>query len=110
MSLRLSVKWDLSIQATVLLRCFNRTLLPGLHFNENSSRSTATTQDGMKRFAVRFPKYKRGGHVVKQIMTDPTYSKFNSKVDTTKNDFSPAVTVMPDHVTTMLIINILGIV
>ncbi|XP_061888690.1 uncharacterized protein LOC133639415 [Entelurus aequoreus] len=50
-----------------------RNLLAGLHWNENSSRPIATTQAGAERYAVRYPKYKAGGHVVKKIATEPTY-------------------------------------
>ncbi|XP_061891520.1 uncharacterized protein LOC133641655 isoform X2 [Entelurus aequoreus] len=49
-----------------------RNLLAGLHWNENSSRPIATTQAGAERYAVRYPKYKAGGHVVKKIATEPT--------------------------------------
>ena len=59
-----------------------RTLLAGLHFNENANRSTAKTKEGVERYKVRFPKYKRGGHVLKKIMTATTYSK--SKQGTSK--------------------------
>ncbi|XP_061891027.1 uncharacterized protein LOC133641150 [Entelurus aequoreus] len=50
-----------------------KNLLAGLHWNENSSRPIATTQAGAERYAVRYPKYKAGGHVVKKIATEPTY-------------------------------------
>ncbi|KAK5876308.1 hypothetical protein CesoFtcFv8_025675 [Champsocephalus esox] len=35
-----------------------RTLLAGLHYNENASRHTATTKAGEQRFKIRYPKYK----------------------------------------------------
>lgn len=47
-----------------------------MHFNENSDRSIATTQEGVERHCVKYPKYKKGGHVVKRIMEDPTHSEF----------------------------------
>lgn len=46
-----------------------------MHFNENADRPIATTQDGTERYSVKYPKYKKGGHVVKKIMADPTYSE-----------------------------------
>ena len=56
---------------------YNRTVLAGLHFNENAGRPAATTKrGGLQRYAVRFPKYKSGGHVVKKIIQAATYSKF----------------------------------
>ena len=55
---------------------YNRTFLAGLHYNENAARPAATTKEGQQRYAVRFPKYKSGGHVVKKILQAATYSKF----------------------------------
>ena len=46
-----------------------------MHYNENSEREQVTTVDGVQRFSVLFPKYKRGGHIVRRLMTDPTFSK-----------------------------------
>ncbi|KAK5893742.1 hypothetical protein CgunFtcFv8_006584 [Champsocephalus gunnari] len=51
-----------------------RTLLAGLHYNENASRHTATTKAGEQRFKIRYPKYKAGGHVVKKILVEATFS------------------------------------
>ncbi|KAF3833246.1 hypothetical protein F7725_026911 [Dissostichus mawsoni] len=50
-----------------------RTLLAGLHYNENASRHTATTKAGEQRFKIRYPKYK-AGHVVKKILVEATFS------------------------------------
>ena len=50
--------------------------MAGLHFNENANRSVSATKDGVERYKVCFPKYKRGDHAVKTIMQAPTYSKF----------------------------------
>ena len=46
-----------------------------MHYNESSEREQVTTADGVQRFSVLFPKYKRGGHIVRRLMTDPTFSK-----------------------------------
>lgn len=54
---------------------YPRLQLAALHFNENSNREQATTQEGEQRYCIRFPKFKRGGHTVRKILTDPTYSK-----------------------------------
>ena len=48
-----------------------------LHFNENSNRIQAQTQDGVKRHSIVFPKFKKGEHTVKKIMTKATHSKCN---------------------------------
>ncbi|PIK35763.1 hypothetical protein BSL78_27407 [Apostichopus japonicus] len=51
----------------------SRLQLAALHFNENSSRSQATTNEGKERFAMRFPKFKKGQATVSKVLTDATY-------------------------------------
>ena len=46
-----------------------------LHFNENSDRAQATTKQGEDRYDVVFPKYKKGGYIVRKVTVDPTYCK-----------------------------------
>ena len=46
-----------------------------LHFNENSGRAQATTKQGEERYDVVFPKYKKGGYIVRKVTVDPTYRK-----------------------------------
>lgn len=53
-----------------------RLQLAALHFNENSSRSQATTNEGKERFAMRFPKFKKGQATVSKVLTDATYGKY----------------------------------
>lgn len=55
-----------------------RVQLAALHFNENSNRAQATTQQGEERYDVVFPKYKKGGYVVRKITVDPTYCKYST--------------------------------
>ena len=35
----------------------------------------AVTEGGEKRYEVIFPKFKKGGHTVRKVTVDPTYSK-----------------------------------
>lgn len=53
----------------------NRLELAILHFNENANRQQAITKDGDNRYDIVFPKYKKGGYVVRKVTTDPTFSK-----------------------------------
>ena len=46
-----------------------------LHFNENSNRAHATTKQGEARYDITFPKYKKGGYVVRKVTEDATYGK-----------------------------------
>ena len=50
--------------------------LAALHFNENSARDQACTAEGEKRFDLVFPKYKKGGYIVRKVTVDPTYGKY----------------------------------
>ena len=53
-----------------------RLQLAALHFNENSSREQAITKEDEERYDLVFPKYKKGGYIVKRVTVNPTYSKF----------------------------------
>lgn len=50
-----------------------RQQLAALHFNENAARKQATTSTGESRYDIVFPKYKKGGYVVKKVIEDPTF-------------------------------------
>ena len=52
-----------------------RVQLAALHFNENSGRAQATTKQGEEQYDVGFPKYKKGGYIVRKVTVDPTYRK-----------------------------------
>lgn len=51
----------------------NRLHLAALHYNENSKRKTATTKEGVERYAVHYPKYKKGGYSVRHLVDNRTY-------------------------------------
>ena len=57
-----------------MLKC--RLYLAALHYNENRNREQAQTNAGMDRFSLLYPKYKKGGHVVRKVLVGCTYSKF----------------------------------
>jgi len=46
-----------------------------LHFNENTQRDQAVTQDGKARYRLTAPKYKKGECIVRKINVDYTYGK-----------------------------------
>ena len=54
---------------------FTRIQLAALHFNENAHRDQAITKAGELRYDIVFPKFKKGGYVVKKVTKDPTYGK-----------------------------------
>ena len=57
-----------------------RLQLAALHFNENTNRKQAVTKQGTRRYDVVFPKYKKGGYVVKKVLVNATYGKTYSYV------------------------------
>ena len=54
---------------------FCRLELASLHFNENSNRDQAVTKQGKEQFDIVFPKYKKGGYIVRKVTVDQTYGK-----------------------------------
>ena len=67
------------------LHCFHCTVisfplifrlkLAALHFNENANGPQAVTKEGDECYNIVFPKYKKGGYIVKKVLVKPTYSK-----------------------------------
>jgi solute carrier family 8 (sodium/calcium exchanger) len=55
--------------------CYCRLWLAALHFNENTQRDQAVTQDGKARYRLTVPKYKKGEFIVRKINVDCTYCK-----------------------------------
>lgn len=52
-----------------------RLLLAALHFNSNGSREVAQTSDGELCYAFRFPRFRKGGWVVRPVKEMPSYGK-----------------------------------
>lgn len=50
--------------------------MAALHFNENANRKQAQTKGGEDRYDIIFPKYKKGGYVVRRVVQNPTYGRF----------------------------------
>ena len=51
----------------------NRLQLAALYFNENSNCKQLVTRDGQEQYDIVFPKYKKGGYVVRKVLETPTY-------------------------------------
>ena len=51
----------------------SRLRLTSLHFNENSKRQQYQNQQGESQYTITFPKYKKGGYIVRKLMEDCTY-------------------------------------
>ena len=46
-----------------------------IHYNENGGRKQAETKKGEKRYAILYPKFKKGGHIVRKLKEDCSYGK-----------------------------------
>uniref|UniRef100_A0A671TX43 Uncharacterized protein n=1 Tax=Sparus aurata TaxID=8175 RepID=A0A671TX43_SPAAU len=55
------------------LGMYSRLLLAALHFNSNGSREVAQTSDGEVYYAVRYPRLRKGGWVVRPVKEKPSY-------------------------------------
>lgn len=49
--------------------------LAALHFNENTNREQAVTKKGEECYEIVFPKYKKGGYIVKKVTKSPTFGE-----------------------------------
>lgn len=58
-----------------LTHWFLRLMIAALHFNENSSRPSATTKEGDLQYKISFPKFKHGDYSVRKKSVDPAYGK-----------------------------------
>ena len=52
-----------------------RLITAALHFNENAGREQAVNREGNLEYKIVFPKYKKGGFIVRKITTDCTYGR-----------------------------------
>ena len=51
-----------------------RVKIAALHYNENAGRAQHKNQDGKLAFKIRYPKYKKGGYIVRKVLEDRTYN------------------------------------
>lgn len=52
----------------------SRMMLAAMHYNENSERLQAVDKHGKPKFALKFPKFKKGGYCVQPVKTVQTYN------------------------------------
>ena len=57
---------------TVIFRLF----LAALHYNHNNVKTQATTKKGESQYSILFPKYKKGGFIVRKVMQKSSYGEF----------------------------------
>ncbi|XP_069110215.1 uncharacterized protein, partial [Argopecten irradians] len=50
-----------------------RLLLAAMHFNENSGREQSLTKEGIPKYNIVYPKYKKGEHTIRQMKIDQSF-------------------------------------
>ena len=78
-----------------LVVIIHRLQLAALHYNENSGRQQAKTKAGDNRYAIQYPKYKKGGYIVRNLLVESTYSKLHTVKQTWLNK---SIQCFPDYV------------
>lgn len=51
-----------------------RTKVAALHYNENAGREQQVSSTGKPAFQIRFPKYKKGGYIVRKVLQSKSYN------------------------------------
>ncbi|KAI4805509.1 hypothetical protein KUCAC02_010119 [Chaenocephalus aceratus] len=69
-----AIKLERVTLRTALVKDVQKLLMAALHFKHNSSREVARTSDGEVRYAVRYPRFCKGGWVVRPIKEKPSYA------------------------------------
>ncbi|XP_048054275.1 uncharacterized protein LOC125273057 [Megalobrama amblycephala] len=70
------------------LGMYSRLLLAALHFNHNGSREVTRTSDGEVCYAVRYPRFLKGGYVVRPIKEKPSYAYASALMDSLRVEYS----------------------
>ena len=52
---------------------FSRLILAALHYNHNNNKHQAKTKEGKDQYSISFPKYKKGGFIVREVMEKSNY-------------------------------------
>jgi solute carrier family 8 (sodium/calcium exchanger) len=58
-----------------------RMILAAMHYNENSDRPQAVNKQKEPKFALKFPKFRKGGYCVQPIKTSATYEYVSKLMD-----------------------------
>ena len=50
-----------------------RVKLAAIHYNENTGRQQMHTHSGEPVFQIKYPKYKKGGYIVRKVLKNQTF-------------------------------------
>lgn len=87
----------------------NRLQLAALHYNCNKDRKQAISKYGTERYSIQYPKYKKGGYIVRQIKSKKKYGKYLILLYYSQSHcylFTGYVTTVSDAVHKMVLENI----
>ncbi|KAG5275499.1 hypothetical protein AALO_G00121020 [Alosa alosa] len=68
------------------LGMYSRLLLAALHYNHNANRETAWRSDGTEKYCVRYPRFRKGAHVVRPIKEAASYGYATSLMKVLRTD------------------------
>ncbi|KAG5277195.1 hypothetical protein AALO_G00114790 [Alosa alosa] len=70
------------------LGMYSRLFLAALHYNYISSREVARTVDGEECYAVSYPRFRKGGWVVRPIKQQPSYGYASGLMESLQDRYS----------------------
>ncbi|XP_059891693.1 uncharacterized protein LOC132445623 [Gadus macrocephalus] len=66
---------------------YSRLLLAALHYNCNANRETARRSDGLERYSVRYPRFRKGAWVVVPIKEKASYGYATSLIEALRESY-----------------------
>ncbi|XP_030220991.1 uncharacterized protein LOC115550274 [Gadus morhua] len=76
------------------LGMYSRLLLAALHYNHNANRETARRSDGTEKYCVRYPRFRKGAHVVRPIKEAASYGYATSLMKALRESYANSPTVL----------------
>ncbi|XP_026100436.1 uncharacterized protein LOC113071285 isoform X1 [Carassius auratus] len=70
------------------LGMYSRLLLAALHYNHNANRETARRSDGTEKYCVRYPRFRKGAHVVLPIKEAASYGYATSLMKALRESYT----------------------
>lgn len=84
------------------LGMYSRLLLAAMHFNHNGSREVARTSDGELCYAVRYPRFRKGGWVVRPVKEKPSYAYASALMESLTVEYSRSPQTLRERSSSLL--------
>ncbi|CAL8342351.1 unnamed protein product [Arctogadus glacialis] len=72
-------------------------LLAALHYNHNANRETARRSDGTEKYCVRYPRFRKGAHVVCPIKEAASYGYATSLMKALRESYANSAAVLREY-------------